>query len=86
MVCDSLVFTHSLSPLNQTLRSQAAMATALKGVTKVSNCMDSLNLHVPLIPPSYRTHTLPQAIARMNSQMNLPQLQKIMMEFEREVN
>lgn len=42
----------------QTLKSQAAMATAMKGVTK--------------------------ALKRMNTKLNLPQLQKIMMEFERE--
>lgn len=42
----------------QTLKSQAAMANAMKGVTK--------------------------ALKRMNRQLNLPQLQKIMMEFERE--
>lgn len=42
----------------QTLKSQAAMANAMKGVTK--------------------------ALKRMNSKLNLPQLQKIMMEFERE--
>ncbi|XP_065887155.1 charged multivesicular body protein 2a-like [Dysidea avara] len=42
----------------QTLRSQAAMAQALKGVSK--------------------------AMHNINTKMNLPQLQKIMMEFERE--
>lgn len=42
----------------QTLRSTAAMANAMKGVTK--------------------------AMSRMNSKMNLPQLQKIMMEFEKQ--
>ncbi|XP_003384449.1 PREDICTED: charged multivesicular body protein 2a-like [Amphimedon queenslandica] len=42
----------------QTLKSQASMATAMKGVTK--------------------------ALKRMNSKINLPNLQKIMMEFERE--
>jgi charged multivesicular body protein 2A len=42
----------------QTLKSQAAMANAMKGVTK--------------------------ALKTMNRRMNLPQLQKIMMEFERE--
>lgn len=42
----------------QTLKSQAAMANAMKGVTK--------------------------ALKRMNTKLNLPQLQKIMMEFERE--
>lgn len=42
----------------QTLKSQAAMANAMKGVTK--------------------------ALKRMNNKLNLPQLQKIMMEFERE--
>ena len=42
----------------QTLRSTAAMANAMKGVTK--------------------------AMARMNSKMNLPQMQKIMMEFEKQ--
>ncbi|KAL5469528.1 hypothetical protein EMCRGX_G030793 [Ephydatia muelleri] len=42
----------------QTLKSQAAMANAMKGVTK--------------------------ALKTMNRRMNLPNLQKIMMEFERE--
>ncbi|XP_071491084.1 charged multivesicular body protein 2a-like [Diadema setosum] len=42
----------------QTLRSQAAMANAMKGVSK--------------------------ALKSMNSKMKLPQMQKIMMEFERE--
>lgn len=42
----------------QTLRSQAAMANAMKGVTK--------------------------ALKRMNRSLNMPQLQKIMMDFERE--
>lgn len=42
----------------QTLKSQAAMANAMKGVTK--------------------------ALRNMNKRMNLPQLQKIMMQFERE--
>jgi len=42
----------------QTMRSQAAMAKAMKGVSK--------------------------AMARMNSQLKLPELQKIMMDFERE--
>ena len=42
----------------QTLRSQAAMANAMKGVTK--------------------------ALHRLNTRIKLPQLQKIMMEFERE--
>ncbi|XP_064387470.1 charged multivesicular body protein 2a-like [Halichondria panicea] len=42
----------------QTLKSQAAMANAMKGVTK--------------------------AIKNMNKRLNLPSLQKIMMEFERE--
>ena len=41
------------------MRSQAAMAKAMKGVSK--------------------------AMSKMNSRMNLPQLQKIMMDFEREV-
>ena len=42
----------------QTLKSQAAMANAMKGVTK--------------------------ALCSMNKKMNLPQLQKVMMQFERE--
>lgn len=42
----------------QTMRSQSAMAKAMKGVSK--------------------------AMSQMNARMNLPQLQKIMMEFERE--
>eukprot|EP00028_Trichosphaerium_sp_Am-I-7-wt_P007413 CAMPEP_0168529532 /NCGR_PEP_ID=MMETSP0405-20121227/13981_1 /TAXON_ID=498012 /ORGANISM="Trichosphaerium sp, Strain Am-I-7 wt" /LENGTH=184 /DNA_ID=CAMNT_0008553307 /DNA_START=74 /DNA_END=628 /DNA_ORIENTATION=+ len=42
----------------QTIRSQAAMADAMKGVTK--------------------------AMMRMNRQMNLPAMQRIMMEFERQ--
>ncbi|CAI8035434.1 Charged multivesicular body protein 2a [Geodia barretti] len=42
----------------QTLKSQAAMANAMKGVTK--------------------------ALRSMNKKMNLPQLQKVMMQFERE--
>lgn len=42
----------------QTLRSQSAMANALKGVTK--------------------------GLRQMNKKLNLPQLQRIMMEFERE--
>lgn len=42
----------------QTLKSQAAMANAMKGVTK--------------------------ALRNMNKRLNLPQLQKIMMQFERE--
>jgi len=42
----------------QTLKSQAAMANAMKGVTK--------------------------ALRSMNKRLNLPQLQKIMMQFERE--
>jgi len=42
----------------QTLKSNAAMADAMKGVTK--------------------------AMARMNKQLNLPQLQRIMMEFEKQ--
>merc|ERR1712076_326384 len=41
-----------------TMKSQATMATAMKGVTK--------------------------AMGRMNKQMNLPQIQKIMMEFEKQ--
>ena len=42
----------------QTLKSQASMANAMKGVT--------------------------QAMKRMNNKMNLPQIQKIMMEFEKQ--
>ena len=42
-----------------TLKSQGAMANAMKGVTK--------------------------AMGSMNKQMNMPQLQKIMMDFEKEV-
>ena len=42
------------------MRSQSAMAKAMKGVSK--------------------------AMAQMNARMNLPQLQKIMMDFEREVS
>ena len=42
------------------MRSQSAMAKAMKGVTK--------------------------AMSQMNAKMNLPQLQKIMMDFEREVS
>merc|ERR1719376_606957 len=42
----------------QTLKSQDAMANAMKGVTK--------------------------AMGRMNKQMNLPQMQKIMMEFQKQ--
>lgn len=42
----------------QTLKSQASMANAMKGVTR--------------------------AMKRMNSKMNLPQIQKIMMEFEKQ--
>ena len=42
-----------------TLKSQGAMATSMKGVTK--------------------------AMGAMNKQMNMPQMQKIMMEFEKEV-
>merc|ERR1711881_758456 len=41
-----------------TMKSQATMATAMKGVTK--------------------------AMGKMNKQMNLPQIQKIMMEFEKQ--
>merc|ERR1712066_305172 len=41
-----------------TMKSQATMASAMKGVTK--------------------------AMGRMNKQMNLPQIQKIMMEFEKQ--
>merc|ERR1719491_782250 len=42
----------------QTLKSQSAMANAMKGVTK--------------------------AMGSMNKQMNLPEIQKIMMEFEKQ--
>ena len=42
------------------MRSQSAMAKAMKGVSK--------------------------AMSQMNARMNLPQLQKIMMEFEKEVS
>ena len=42
-----------------TLKSQGAMATSMKGVTK--------------------------AMGAMNKQMNMPQMQKIMMDFEKEV-
>lgn len=44
----------------QTMRSQSAMAKAMKGVSK--------------------------AMSHMNAKINLPQLQKIMMDFEREVS
>merc|ERR1740123_2526174 len=48
----------AVSLMIQTLKSQSAMANAMKGVTK--------------------------AMGSMNKQMNLPEIQKIMMEFEKQ--
>ena len=53
-----MILLQAVSLKIQTLKSQSAMANAMKGVTK--------------------------AMTNMNRQMNMPQIQKIMMEFEKQ--
>lgn len=58
----------------QTLKSQSAMASAMKGVTQVCR--------FPLV-----WHTNHQkALVSMNRKIDLPAMQKIMMEFERQTD
>jgi charged multivesicular body protein 2A len=59
----------------QTLRSNQQMADAMKGATRVSNFVSSLKSLADF---------LLQAMASMNRGLNLPQIQRIMNEFERE--
>lgn len=58
------------------MKSQMAMAQSMKGVSKVSQHRQLRHFN------SIST----QAMGKMNAQMKLPQLQKIMMDFEREVS
>lgn len=60
----------------QTIKSQHAMAAAMAGVTKVCCCRHPFVLVL--------TRRLWQAMMKMNRQLNLPAIQKIMMEFERQ--
>lgn len=59
----------------QTLRSSQSMAEAMRGASRVRFHMHAHTIHY--------THNL-QAMASMNRGMNLPQIQKIMNEFEKE--
>lgn len=72
------------------MQSQLAMAKAMKGVTKVYNKGCGITgcgiTGCGITRCGIGCGSLfSQAMTRMNSQMKLPQLQKIMMEFEREV-
>lgn len=53
----------------QTLKSNHSMAEAMRGVTKVKNPVFNFKF---------------QAMAQMNRRVNLPAIQKIMMEFEKQ--
>jgi division protein CdvB (Snf7/Vps24/ESCRT-III family) len=61
----------------QTLRSNQQMADAMRGATRV-------RLPCPARPAHPRRSRRAQAMASMNRGMNLPQIQRIMNEFERE--
>lgn len=68
----------------QTLRSNQQMAEAMKGATRVSlTCMPN---HVPCWRHSLMYHSSlnQQAMGTMNRSMNLPAIQRIMRDFERE--
>ena len=59
----------------KTLKSQSAMAEAMRGVTKVWCCIKIFLIWPPFVR---------KAMMTMNRQINLPAMQKIMMEFERQ--
>lgn len=72
----------------QTLRSNQQMAEAMKGATRVSSATFQTTVHLQLLTlfnPCTRTDTTTtQAMGTMNRSMNLPQIQRIMRDFERE--
>jgi hypothetical protein len=72
----------------QTLSSNQAMADAMKGAAKVrmgSLCYPSISVHKTRIGFLFLLSSdFFQAMKKMNGSLNLPALQKIMMEFEKQ--